>query len=117
MLLVPSLFFDQSVQNDADNAHDERAQECGPEVVVSNMGVYRFDENGIMYLASNHPGVSVEQVADNCGFKLNVDRLQGETPAPTYKELFVLREFVDPELIFLPQKMEYPPAIQSLIDS
>jgi hypothetical protein len=32
-------------------------------------------------------------------------------------ELFVLGEFVDPELIFLPQKMEYPPNIQSIIDS
>ncbi|MGO9018171.1 MAG: hypothetical protein ACLQVJ_07450 [Syntrophobacteraceae bacterium] len=32
----------------------------------------------------------------------------GETPAPTYKELFVLREFVDPELIFLPQKLDHP---------
>ncbi len=90
---------------------------CGPESVVTNMGVYRFDEKGIMYLASNHPGVSVAQVKENCGFDINVERLQGLTPAPTYKELFVLREFVDPELIFLPQKMEYPPAIQSIIDS
>ena len=63
------------------------------------------------------PGVSVAQVQENCGFDLNVERVKGETTAPTYKELFVLREFVDPELIFLPQKMEYPPAIQSMIDS
>lgn len=90
---------------------------CGPDVVVTNMAVYRFDENGIMYLESNHPGVSVAQVQESCSFKLNVERIKGETPAPTYKELFVLREFVDPELIFLPQKMEYPPGIQSLIDT
>lgn len=89
---------------------------CGPEAVVTNMGVYRFDENGIIYLESNHPGVSIQQVKDNCGFDLNVERLKGETSAPTYKELFVLREFVDPELIFLPQKLEYPPAIQSIIE-
>ncbi len=90
---------------------------CGPESVVTNMGVYRFDEGGKIYLATNHPGVSVAQVAENCSFKLNTDRVKGETPAPTYKELFVLREFVDPELIFLPQKMDYPPAIQSIIDA
>lgn len=89
---------------------------CGPDSVVSNMGIYRFDENGIMYLQSHHPGVSVARVKDNCGFDLNVERLEGETLAPTYKELFVLREFVDPELIFLPKKMDYPPAIQSIID-
>jgi glutaconate CoA-transferase subunit B len=90
--------------------------DCGPESVVTNMGVYNFDENGLIYLATHHPGVSVEQVQENCGFKLNVERVTGETAAPTYKELFVLREFVDPELIFLPQKMDYPPAIQSIID-
>jgi glutaconate CoA-transferase subunit B len=90
---------------------------CGPDSVVTNMAVYRFDENGIIYLDTNHPGVSVAQVRENCGFDLNVERVKGETKAPTYKELFVLREFVDPELIFLPQKMEYPPAIQSVIDS
>jgi len=90
---------------------------CGPDSVVTNMAVYRFDKNGIIYLEANHPGVSVAQVSENCGFDLNVERVKGETPAPTYKELFVLREFVDPELIFMPQKMEYPPAIQSIIDS
>jgi len=90
---------------------------CGPDSVVTNMAVYRFDKNGIIYLETNHPGVSVAQVSENCGFDLNVERVKGETPAPTYKELFVLREFVDPELIFMPQKMEYPPAIQSIIDS
>ncbi|MEN6437126.1 MAG: CoA-transferase [Syntrophobacter sp.] len=89
---------------------------CGPEVVVTNMAVYRFDENGVMYLASTHPGVTVKDVRDNCGFDLNVERVGGQTSAPTYRELFVLREFVDPELIFIPRKMEYPDAIKSIID-
>jgi glutaconate CoA-transferase subunit B len=91
--------------------------DCGPTVVVTNMGLYRFDENGIIYLETSHPGVTVEQVKENCGFDLNVSRLKGETPHPTYRELFVLREFVDPELIFLPQKVDYPATIQSLIDA
>jgi glutaconate CoA-transferase subunit B len=91
--------------------------DCGPTAVVTNMGVYRFDENGIIYLATSHPGVAVEQIKENCSFDLNVSRVTGDTPSPTYKELFVLREFVDPELIFLPQKGEYPKAIQSLIAS
>jgi len=89
--------------------------DSGPCVVVTNMGVYRFDENGIIYLETVHPGVNVQQIKDNCGFEINVERCQGETPAPTYRELFVLREFVDPELIFLPQKLDYPQAIQSMI--
>jgi glutaconate CoA-transferase subunit B len=79
------------------------------------MGVYRFDEKGIIYLETCHPGVTVEKIKENCGFDLNVSKVKGETPIPTYKELFVLREFVDPELIFLPAKTEYPAAIKSII--
>jgi len=63
-----------------------------------------------------HPGITVEKVKENCGFELNVSKVKGETPKPTYKELFVLREFVDPELIFLPAKTEYPPAIKAIIE-
>ncbi len=90
--------------------------ESGPCTVVTNMGVYGFDEEGIIYLKAVHPGVTVAQVQENCGFDLNVSRIEGETPHPTYRELFVLREFVDPELIFLPQKVDYPANIQSIID-
>lgn len=90
--------------------------DSGPVAVVTNMGVYRFDENGIIYLETAHPGVTVEQIKENCGFDLNVSRVKGDTPRPTYRELFVLREFVDPELIFLPQKVDYPANIQALID-
>lgn len=88
--------------------------DCGPEAVVTNMGVFRFDEQGIMYLESCHPGVPVEKVKDNCSFNLNISRVKGETPYPTYKELFVLREFVDPESIFMPDRPEYPKFIQEL---
>jgi len=88
----------------------------GPVAVVTNMGVYKFDDKGEIYLESFHPGVTVDQIKDNCGFDLNVKNVKGETARPTYRELFVLREFVDPELIFLPQKAEYPKAIQAIID-
>jgi len=80
------------------------------------MGVYRFDENGIIYLETCHPSVTVEQIKENCGFDLNVSKVKGETPHPTYRELFILREFVDPELIFLPAKTPYTPEIQAIID-
>ena len=88
----------------------------GPVAVVTNMGTYEFDDNGEIFLETFHPGVTVEQIKENCGFDLNVKNVVGETKKPTYKELFVLREFVDPELIFLPQKVEYTAQIQKLID-
>ena len=90
--------------------------DSGPVAVVTNMGTYKFDEKGEIYLDTFHPGVTVEQIKENCGFALNVSKVRGASPNPTYKELFVLREFVDPELIFLPQKTDYPAAIQAIID-
>ena len=89
--------------------------DCGPVAVVTNMGVYRFDENGIIYLETVHPDVSVEKVKENCGFDINVSKVNGETARPSYKDLFVLREFVDPELLFMPSKPEYPDAIKDII--
>jgi glutaconate CoA-transferase subunit B len=68
-----------------------------------------------MYLDSFHPGVPVEKIKDNCNFNLNISRVKGETPYPSYRELFVLREFVDPECIFLPEPPEYPDAIKKLL--
>ncbi len=91
-------------------------ENCGPVAVVTNMGVYRFDNKGEIFLETYHPGVTVEKVKENCGFDLNVSNVKGETKHPTYRELFVLREFVDAELIFLPQKVDYPPDIQKIID-
>ena len=92
--------------------------DCGPSVVVTNMAVYRFDEDGIIYIETLHPGVTLEQVKDNCGFDLNVSMLKKDgTPHPTYRELFVLREFVDPELIFLPKKIDYPAPILKILES
>ncbi|MEI7590988.1 MAG: CoA-transferase [Deltaproteobacteria bacterium] len=90
--------------------------DCGPCAVVTNMGVYRFDENGIIYLETVHPGVSIEKIKENCGFDINVSKVKGETARPSYKDLFVLREFVDPELLFMPSKPDYTAAVMDIIN-
>ena len=92
-------------------------EDCGPSAVISNMGVCRFDENGIMYLESFHPGITPEKVRENCSFDLNISRVKGETPHPTYRQLYALREFVDPERLFLQDPQPYPQEIQEIIDS
>jgi len=94
-----------------------RFENYGPAAVISNMGVYRFDDNGIMYLETYHPGVTTEKIKDNCSFKLNVSKVKGETPHPTYKQLFALREYVDPERLFLPDPPDYPPDVKKIINS
>lgn len=74
----------------------------GPAAVISNMGVFRFDENGEMYLDTVHPGFTPQQVRDNCSFELNISNVSGETKPPTYKELDLLYNYIDTEGIFLP---------------
>jgi glutaconate CoA-transferase subunit B len=67
-------------------------------VVVTGLGVYRFDEGtGEMELVSTHPGVTADQVRANTGWDLRVAPDLSETPAPTADELRLIREELDPE--------------------
>jgi glutaconate CoA-transferase subunit B len=73
----------------------------GPSAVVTTMGVMHFrPETQVMYLASYHPGLTAQAVADNTGFALDVQGA-AETPSPSPDQLRILREVVDPERIFL----------------
>lgn len=75
----------------------------GPTAVITNMAVFRFDEEtGEMYLDTYHPGFTAQDVKDNCGFDLDISRVSGETKPPTYHELELLYKVIDPEGIFLP---------------
>ena len=73
----------------------------GVEAVITNMAVFRFDKEGVMYLDTVHPGFTVEDVQANCGFDLNVGRVRGETAPPTEREMELLYQVIDPEGIFL----------------
>lgn len=66
------------------------------------MGVFRFDENGLMYLDTVHPGFSPQDVKNNCDFDLNIGRVPGKAQPPTYHDLELLYKVIDPEGIFLP---------------
>lgn len=74
----------------------------GPHAIITDMAVLRFDEEtGLMYLDTVHPGRTVQDVLDNVGFDLDVSRVSGETLPPTYEELDLLYNKIDPEGIFL----------------
>jgi glutaconate CoA-transferase subunit B len=74
----------------------------GPSACITDMAIFRFDETGVMYLDTVHPGFSAEDVKNNVDFDLNISRCSGETKPPTYKQLEILYKVVDPEGIFLP---------------
>lgn len=65
--------------------------------VVSDLGVFDFaTPDRTMRLASLHPGVTVEQVAEATGFALAVPDEVPYTRDPTAEELRLIREVIDP---------------------
>ncbi|MEO8437672.1 MAG: CoA-transferase, partial [Chloroflexota bacterium] len=68
----------------------------GPTVVVTDLGIYHFDDAGQMRLDSLHPGATVEQVRETIGWEIAVAPDLAETPPPTDDELRLIREELDP---------------------
>lgn len=65
----------------------------GPAAAITTKAVLRFGEDGEAYLASVHPGISVDDVVANTGWKLRVPAGVGETTVPTPSELKAIREY------------------------
>jgi len=63
----------------------------GPQFVVTNLCIMDFNKEGRMRLKSVHPGVTVEQVVENTGFKLDIPENVPKTQPPTPEELKILR--------------------------
>ena len=75
----------------------------GPSLVVTNLCQMDFDpKTKRIRLATVHPGVSVQQVADNSGFDLIIPQNVPTTELPTYEELELLRA-IDPKGIYIPR--------------
>src|SRR5690348_15577625 len=68
----------------------------GPSVVVTDLGIYHFDETGEMRLDSVHPGATVEAVRETIGWPVKVAANVASTPRPTPTELRLIREELDP---------------------
>jgi glutaconate CoA-transferase subunit B len=69
----------------------------GPSVVVTDLGIYHFDDSGEMRLDSIHPGATLDQVRETIGWEPKVAEPLAVTPAPTADELRLIREELDPE--------------------
>jgi glutaconate CoA-transferase subunit B len=68
----------------------------GPSVVVTDLGIYHFDETGEMRLDSLHPGATLEDVRGSIGWDVKVADALAATPPPTAEELRLVREELDP---------------------
>jgi glutaconate CoA-transferase subunit B len=72
----------------------------GPTVVVTDLGIYRFDETGEMRLVSLHAGATVEEARSTVGWALKVADDVAATPPPSVEELRLVREELDPEGVY-----------------
>src|SRR5260221_228766 len=59
----------------------------GPSAVITTKCVLRFGGDGEAYAATVHPGVTVDDVLSNTGWKLNVGENVQATPEPNAAEL------------------------------
>jgi len=65
----------------------------GPAAAITTKAVLRFDANGEAYLASVHPGVDLEDVQANTGWKLRIADDLAQTHEPSAEELKAIREY------------------------
>ncbi|MBN1945897.1 MAG: CoA-transferase subunit beta [Bradymonadales bacterium] len=83
--------------------------DTGPAVIVTNKAVLRFDpQTKEAYLATFHPGHTVEEIVENTPWKLKVADDIHQTVPPTDEELEVLHQVLDPNgLIAVYEKRGY----------
>jgi glutaconate CoA-transferase subunit B len=95
---VERIDFRTSPGRDADRT---RWLGAGPAVVVTDLGVYRFvDDGSEMSLASLHPGVNLNDLREATGWDLRVSEDLPVTEPPTAEELRLIREDLDPEGVY-----------------
>ncbi len=65
----------------------------GPSAIITTKAVLRFGEDGEAYLDSVHPGLDVEDVVANTGWKLQLGDPVRSTPEPSPEELTAVRDY------------------------
>jgi acyl CoA:acetate/3-ketoacid CoA transferase beta subunit len=75
--------------------HPARTRGAGPRYLTSDLGLFDY-ANGEMRLISFHPGVTINQIQERTGFKIEISPAVTETDLPSEEELRILREEIDP---------------------
>jgi glutaconate CoA-transferase subunit B len=72
----------------------------GPSVVVTDLGIWHFDESGEMRLDFLHPGATLDQIRETIAWEPKISSALATTPPPTVDELRLVREELDPAGIY-----------------
>jgi glutaconate CoA-transferase subunit B len=68
----------------------------GPSVVVTDLGIWHFDDDGEMRLDSLHPGATLDDIRATIGWEPRISPELPGTPPPTAVELDLIRHELDP---------------------
>jgi glutaconate CoA-transferase subunit B len=69
----------------------------GPSVVVTDLGIWHFDDDGEMRLDSLHPGATLDDIRSTIGWQPRIAADLRPTPPPTDVEMDLIRRELDPE--------------------
>jgi glutaconate CoA-transferase, subunit B len=72
----------------------------GPSVVVTDLGIWHFDETGEMRLDFLHPGATLDEVRATIAWEPRISPSLATTAEPTEDELRLMREELDPEGVY-----------------
>jgi glutaconate CoA-transferase, subunit B len=65
----------------------------GPAAVITDKAIFRFGNDGEAFLASTHPGVTVDDVLANTGWPLRIPGTVSQTDPPSPAELSAIRDY------------------------
>ncbi len=69
----------------------------GPSVVVTDLGIWHFDDDGSMRLDSLHPGATLDEVRATIGWEPRISADLRTSAAPSAEDLRIIRSELDPE--------------------
>jgi glutaconate CoA-transferase subunit B len=73
------------------------ARNTGPHRVITQLGVYGFDEETKrLKLITLHPGATLEDIKENSGFEIIIPDEVETSYVPTEEDLRLLRQEIDP---------------------
>jgi glutaconate CoA-transferase subunit B len=88
---------------DGREGRKELGLDGGPEAVITDLAVCRFDERGEMYVDSVHPNATREEVQAETGWEIEFADDLETTPEPEGEELRLIREELDPDEMYTDQ--------------
>ncbi|MFC6837939.1 CoA-transferase subunit beta [Halomarina ordinaria] len=85
---------------DGRRGREELGLSGGPEAVITDLAVCRFDDGGEMYVDALHPTTTREEVRAATGWEIPFADDYGRTSEPTDEEVRLIREELDPDGLY-----------------